>query len=219
MKYISNNDQELISESYNSIHINALLEEASAQHPDKTTNELIDLLVSEGYLAEGLGTQLKSRFAQGIGALKGLGGKIAGGSQKGFGDIASKAVGGIEKGLKAFAPTDASGNPISGGPSQASSWASNIQSAGQDKMDRSQIQGQLAKYQTAINTIVRDVSNDLAKLNMPVKNQDDFKKDLFRMLGKHLDLPQQATGPGGRKTSNRTFTGSSGATGTITPNY
>jgi hypothetical protein len=214
MKYITNNDQELLFESYNNVHINSLIKEAAAQHPHMSHNELVDLLVREGYLEEGIGTQLKSRFAQGVGAVKGFGQKLAGGAQQGVGNLAAKAAGGIQTGMQAFAPTDASGNPMTGGPSKASQWASSQQQAGQAKKDQGQIQGQLAKYQTAINTIVTDVTNDLTKLNMPVNDLDKLKRELFNLLTRSLTQTQTVG-----KTSDRQFTGSSGATGEIARNY
>lgn len=218
MKYISYNDQELLSESYNKTQIISLLQDASSLYPDKTSNELIDLLVSEGYIEEGLGTQLKSRFAQGVGALKGFGQQAVGAAQQGIGNLAAKATGGIQKGLQAFAPTDAAGNPVTGGPSQATQWANKQQQAGQAKQAQGQIQGQLSKYQTAINTIVTDVANDLTKLNMPIADQDGFKTELFDLLSKHLNL-QQGRSSAGTFTGDRQFTGASGATGTISRNY
>lgn len=240
MKYISYKDQELLSESYNNVKINELIEEASAIYPDASYEELVDILVQENIIGEGIGNILKSRFGQAKGAIQGMGQQIAGRAQQvagatsgGLQQFAGKQLGNLATAGKKVGNYLGASDPNSPADPNASSAAERAaqnfaqrgadksaaaQSAGQEKIAQGQIQGQLGKYQTAINTIVKDVSNDLAKLNMPVKNQDDFKKDLFRMLGKHLDLPQQATGPGGF-TSNRTFPGSSGATGTITPNY
>lgn len=240
MKYITDSDQELLSESYSDIQIDSLLKEASDAHPDKSEDEIISMLVSEGYLEEGLATRLKARLSQGIGAVKGLGqqvvgkaqqirGRMEGGARERLGNLASTAVGGIERGISAFAPTDASGNPIAGGPSRASKWARGIQQAGQERaaaaqkagqqrIDQGRMQGQLNKYQSAINSIVKDVGNDLTKLNMPVNNQEAFKKELFNLLSRHLGLEQDRSASG-TFTGNRKLTSPSGAESTITRNY
>ena len=237
MKYISYNDQELLSESYNNVKINQLIEEASTIYPDASYEELVDILVQENIIEEGIGSMLKGRFGQAKGAFKGMGQQLAGRAQQAAGaatgglqQFAGKQLGNLAATGKKVGNYLGASDPNSQADPNATSAAeraaqrftqrgankaADARTAGQEKIDAGKIQGQLGKYQSTINAIVKDVSNDLKSLNMPVKDEDAFKKDLFRMLGKHLGLPQ-ASGIG---TSNRTFTGSSGATGTITPNY
>lgn len=236
MKYISYKDQELLSESYNNVKINELIEEASAIYPDASYEELVDILVQENIIGEGIGNILKSRFGQAKGAIQGMGQQIAGRAQQvagaasgGLQQFAGKQLGNLATAGKKVGNYLGASDPNSPADPNASSAAeraaqnfaqrgadksSAAQAAGQEKIAQGQIQGQLGKYQTAINTIVKDVNKDLTSLNMPVKDQEAFKKDLFNLLTRHLTQTQKVG-----KTSGREFVGSSGATGGITRNY
>ena len=187
-----------------------------------------------------MATWLKSRLSQAGGALKGgvqqvagkaeqIGGKLAGGAQ----ELTGKALGKMATGAKIAgdylgtsdpnAPPDPTGTSAAERAAQkfaqgGADKAAAAQASGQQKIDQGKIQGQLSMYQTAINSTVTDVDKTLANLKMPIQDRDKFKKELFKLITKHLGLGQ-ARGEGGTFTGDRQFTGSTGATGTITQNY
>jgi len=139
-------------------------------------------LIAEAYkqVNEGLFDRLKARGSQAVGAVKGAGQQLAGKAQKAAGSAVAAAGNLASKGASAVGiENDPEKNKLFQKGAQMQKDGAKAQTQGQRA-------GQEAKYKSYITNSVKTITNDLAKLGMPVKDEDALMKDLQATLTKHL---------------------------------
>lgn len=113
-------------------------------------------------LEEGIVDRMKTKKSQLGGAISGVGKKAKGYARKGLGS-AVKFAGSREIG-------------------QA------IKNTGDSDIADGRISATLAKYNSYVSNAVKNIKNDLQKLNMPLLDEEAFSKDLASVIENHLDM-------------------------------
>jgi len=141
-----------------------------------------DININEAYsqvikqqLEEGILDVAKSRGAQAIGAVKGFGQKVGGMYKQAKGGLVQKAV---DVGAKAVGLDPKKSEVYQKAKEQQRMGKAQVKSAGEIS--------QGAKYNTYINSALDGLVKDLKRLNIPVRDENVMKKELFNVLKRQM---------------------------------
>lgn len=141
-----------------------------------------DININEAYakiynqqLNEGLFDVAKARGAQAVGAVKGLGQRIGGAYKQAKGGLVQKAVG---AGAKAIGLDPTKSDIYQQAKEDQKTGKAQIKAAGET--------AQGAKYNTYINSALDGLVKDLKRLNIPVRDENAIKDELFAVLKRQM---------------------------------
>ncbi len=149
-------------------------------------------MLTEAYqqVEEGMFDRFRARGAQAVGAVKGAGQQLAGAAQQAFGKGVSAVGAAVDKGAQKLGYVP---QPGSSG-SALSQYGQTQQAAANIKTQAGQRAGDVAKYQSYINSASQGLVTDLEKLNMPVDDSAALLQDIKDLLAKHLTQVSTKTG-------------------------
>lgn len=142
---------------------------------DININEAYAQMYNQKQLDEGIFDVAKARGAQAVGAVKGLGQKIGGAYKQTKGGLMRKAVG---AGAKAIGLDPEKSELYQKGKEQERMGKAQTKAAGE--------LAQGAKYNTYINSALDGLVKDLKRLNIPVRDENVMKKELFDVLKRQM---------------------------------
>jgi hypothetical protein len=141
-----------------------------------------DININEAYakmyqqqLEEGIWDVAKARGAQAIGAVKGLGQRVGGAYQQTKGGLVQKAVG---AGAKAMG--------LDPKQSELYQKAKSEERIGKKKLETAGDISKEAKYNTYINSALNGLVKDLKRLNIPFRDENVMKKEIFDVLKRQM---------------------------------
>jgi hypothetical protein len=153
----------------------------------KKFHQLTESFISEvekRNINEGMSDTAKARWAGFKGGIKGLGNQIKGGVNKATGDVLSKGINYVAKGI--------------GADTSKSTWAKNAQdlsAKGASQIHTGKNQAYTDKYNAYLKSTVDSIVNDLQSLNINVKDKNKLVTDLSKSISTNTQQPAKpATG-------------------------
>jgi hypothetical protein len=142
---------------------------------DININEAYAKVQHQQQLEEGIWDVAKARGAQAVGAVKGLGQRVGGAYQKTKGGLVQKAVG---AGAKALG--------LDPKQSELYQKAKEQERIGKKKLETAGDISKQAKYNTYINSALDGLVKDLKRLNIPFRDENVMKKEIFDVLKRQM---------------------------------
>ncbi len=176
----------------------------------KKFHQLTESFISEvekRNLNEGMTDTAKARWAGFKGGIKGLGNQIKGGVNKATGDVLSKGINYVAKGI--------------GADTSKSTWAKSAQdlsTKGASQIHTGKNQAYTDKYNAYLKSTVDSIVNDLQSLNINVKDKNKLVTDLSKSISTNTQQPakplaqgQPAATPATAKPASKPLTGAPAA--------
>jgi len=147
----------------------------------KKFHQLTESFISEvekRNLNEGMTDTARARWAGFKGGIKGLGNQIKGGVNKATGDVLSKGINYVAKGI--------------GADTSKSTWAKSAQdlsAKGASQIHTGKNQAYTDKYNAYLKSTVDSIVNDLQSLNINVKDKNKLVTDLSKSISSNTQQP------------------------------